>query len=176
VFVVERKMTRGKNLLFASLGEGALILLVGVIALIVRRPVIFASLGPTAYELVEQPLAPSARTYNIIAGHMVGLGAGFVSLWLLSAWSAPKVASAGFITSPRLWAAVLAVVITTAITLALKASQPASLSTSLLVSLGSMQTGVDAVAITIAVLIMAAAGEPLRRQFAKSRIPDRDGP
>ena len=164
-------MTRGKNLLFASIGEGALILLVGVIALLVRRPLIFASLGPTAYEMVEQPLARSARTYNIIAGHMVGLGAGFLSLWLLRAWNAPKVLSVGFITSSRLEAVVLAVVITTAITLALKASQPASLATSMLVSLGSMQTGIDALAIITAVVIIAVAGEPLRRQFAKALVP-----
>lgn len=160
-------MTKGKHLLYASLGEGALILLMAAIAFVVRSPLIFASLGPTAYELVEKPLAPSARTYNIIAGHMTGLAAGFLSLWLFSAWDAPKAASAGFITSPRLWAAVLSVVITTAATLALNASQPASLSTTLLVSLGSMQTMRDAASIVIAVLIMAAIGKALRRQFAK---------
>lgn len=169
-------MTKGKNLLYASLGEGALILLMGAIALAVRRPVIFASLGPTAYELVEKPLAPSARTYNIIVGHMVGLGAGLFSLWLLAAWNAPKVASTGFVTSPRLWAAVLSVVITTAATLSLKASQPASLSTTLLVSLGSMQTIGDAATIAIAVLIIAAVGEPLRRQFALARVAERKPP
>jgi CBS domain-containing membrane protein len=166
-------MTKGKNVLYASLGEGALILLMGAIALAVRRPLIFASLGPTAYELVEKPLAPSARTYNIIAGHMVGLGAGFFSLWLLAAWNAPKVASTGFVTSPRLWAVVLSVVITTAATLSLKASQPASLSTTLLVSLGSMQTTRDAATIAIAVFIIAAIGEPLRRQFALARVAER---
>jgi CBS domain-containing membrane protein len=163
-------MTKGKNVLYASLGEGALILVMGAIALVVRRPLIFASLGPTAYELVEKPLAPSARTYNIIAGHMVGLGAGLFSLWLLSAWNAPKVVSAGIVASPRLWAAVLSVIITTAVTLFLKASQPASLSTTLLVSLGSMQTTHDAATIAIAVLIIAAVGEPLRRQFALARL------
>src|SRR5271166_5074757 len=144
-------MTKGKNILYASLGEGALILLMGAIALAARRPLIFASLGPTAYELVEKPLAPTARTYNIIAGHIVGLGAGLFSIWLLAAWNAPKVLSTGSVTSARLLAAVLSVVITTAATLSLKASQPASLSTTLLVSLGSMQTTRDAAAIAIAV-------------------------
>jgi hypothetical protein len=70
-------MTKGKNVLYASLGEGALILLMGAIALALRRPLILASRGPTAYELVEKPLASSARTYNIVMGHMVGLGVGF---------------------------------------------------------------------------------------------------
>ena len=162
-------MTKGKNLLYASLGEGALILLMGAIALAVRRPLIFASLGPTAYELVEKPLAPSSRTYNIIVGHMVGLSAGLFSLWLLAAWNAPKVVSTGFVTSARLWAAFASVVITTVATLSLKASQPASLSTTLLVSLGSMQTTRDAAAIAIAVWIIAAVGAPLRRQFALAR-------
>ncbi|MGH9502829.1 MAG: HPP family protein [Terriglobales bacterium] len=165
-------MTKAKNLLAGSLGEGVLILTVGAIAWAVRMPLIFTSLGPTAYELVEKPLAPSARTYNIVVGHLLALGAGFASLWVLAAWNAPKVSSAGFVSSRRLWAAVLSVVITTAVPLALKASQPASLSTTLLVSLGSMQTGRDAIAIVIAVLIMAAIGEPLRRQFAKARLQE----
>ncbi|MGB8987918.1 MAG: HPP family protein [Candidatus Sulfotelmatobacter sp.] len=83
-----KEVTKGKNLVYTSLGEGALILLMGAIALAVRRPLIFASLGPSAYELVEKPFAPSARTYNIIVGHLLGLVAGFVSLWLLAAWNA----------------------------------------------------------------------------------------
>jgi hypothetical protein len=166
-------MTRGKRLLFTALGEGGLVLVVAAIGLATRMPLIFTSIGPTAYELAEKPNAPSARTYNIIAGHMLALGAGFLSLWLLNAWCAPKVAAAGFVSSPRLLAAVLSVVLTTAVTLTLKASQPASLSTALLVSLGSMQTRRDAFAITIAVLILAAVGEPLRRQFAKTRVAEK---
>ncbi len=168
-------MTRGTNLFFVTLAEGALILVIGAIGLIMRMPLIFTSLGPTAYELVEKPLSKSARTYNIVVGHMTGLGAGFFSLWVLVAWSAPKVASAGFVSSSRLWAAILSVVITTALTLALRASQPASLSTTLLVSLGAMQTGRDAISIVAAVLIIAVLGEPLRRQFAKARLPDHTG-
>ncbi|MGA9393373.1 MAG: HPP family protein [Candidatus Sulfotelmatobacter sp.] len=122
-------MTKPQNLIYATLGEGALILVVGAVAWATHLPLLIASLGPTAYELVEKPLAPSARTYNIIAGHMLGLGAGFFSLWAFAAWNSPKVSSADFLTSTRLWAAVLSVVITTATTLALKAGQPASLST-----------------------------------------------
>ncbi len=155
--------------MLATAGEGALILAAGVISLALRMPLIFTSLGPTAYEMVERPTSRSAKTYNIIVGHMLGLAAGFLSVWALNAWNAPKVAAAGFVTSPRLGAAVLAVVITTAATLMLKASQPASLSTTLLVSLGSMQTRHDAIAIAAAVVLMAAIGEPVRRQFAKAQ-------
>jgi CBS domain-containing membrane protein len=163
-------VTKGKDVLFASIGEGFLVLTVAAIGLIARMPLIFTSLGPTAYELVEKPNARSARLYNVIVGHMVALGAGFLSLWVLNAWAAPKVASAGFVSSPRLLAAVLSVVITTALTLLLGASQPASLSTTLLVSLGSMQKGRDAIAIALAVFIMAAIGEPVRRLCLKAGV------
>jgi hypothetical protein len=165
-------MTRPKHILIASTGEGALILTVAAIGWAAHMPLIFTSLGPTAYELVEKPKAPSAGLYNIIVGHFAALAAGFLSLWLLGAWNAPKVAAAGFVSSPRLWAAVLAVVLTTIATLALDASQPASLSTTLLVSLGAMQTAHDAIAIVVAVFILAAVGEPVRRLRLKHAPPD----
>lgn len=162
-----------KKHVFATISEGGLILAVGAIGWAAHVPLLFASLGPTAYELVEKPNTPSARVYNIIVGHVVAMSAGFLSLWILNAWSSPKVAAAGFVSSPRLWAAVLAVVITTAATLVLRANQPAAPATSLLVSLGSMQRGHDALAIIAGVLILTALGEPIRRhaqQLAKEEV------
>lgn len=151
------------DLFWGTLGEGGLVLVLAVIGWATRQPLIFASLGPTAYELVEQPQLRSARAYNIIVGHLIGLGAGFVALYLLNAWAAPNVISADFVSTQRLWAVVLAVTLTTLVTLMLKAGQPAALATTLLVSLGSMQTRRDAVAIVAGVLIITAIGEPVRR-------------
>jgi hypothetical protein len=156
-------MARKIDLVLAPLGEGALILAVAATGWVTQTPLVFTSLGPTAYELIEKPNSRSARTYNVIAGHFVALAAAHLSLWLLHASGSPKVASAGFVPGPRMWAAVVAVTLTTLATLAMHAAQPASLSTTLLVSLGSMQTARDAVAIIAAVLLMAAIGEPLRR-------------
>ncbi len=152
-----------KNKFVATCGEGGLILAVGAIGWAAHMPLLFTSLGPTAYEIVEKPNTPSARAYNVLVGHFTALGAGFFSLWILHAWNAPKMADAGFVSSPRLWAALLAVIITTLVTLALKASQPAAMATTLLVSLGSMQRGRDAIAIAIGVVILAILGEPVRR-------------
>ena len=159
-------MTKADKILYGVLGEGGLILVVCAIGWLAHMPLIFSSLGPTAYELVEKPNTPSARTYNIVVGHFFALAAGYFALWVMGAWDAPKVASAGFVASPRLWAAVLSVVVTTGGTLLLKASQPAALSTTLLISLGSMQRGRDAVTIMLAVIILVAVGEPLRRKLA----------
>jgi hypothetical protein len=70
---------------WATLGEGGLVLLLAAIGWATKQPLIFASLGPTAYELVEQPQLRSARAYNIIVGHLIGLGAGFFAVYLLNA-------------------------------------------------------------------------------------------
>ena|GEM_PF-1702521 len=147
----------------ATLGEGTLILVIAAAGWATRQPLIFASLGPTAYELVEKPLDRSARAYNIIVGHLVGLGSGFLALYLTQAWQSPNVALAGTVDPARMWAAVLAAVFTTLGTLLLRAGQPAAIATSLLVALGAMQTGRDAAVIVAAVLGITAIGEPLRR-------------
>ena len=156
-------MKKRGDLLWATVGEGGLVLALAAIGWATRQPLIFASLGPTAYELVEQPQARSARAYNIIVGHLIGLGAGFLALYLLNAWIEPNVILTGIVSTRRLFAVTLAASLTTLITLILKAGQPAALATTLLISLGSMQTFHDAVAIIVGVLIITAAGEPVRR-------------
>lgn len=156
-------MSKRTDILWATLGEGGLVLVIAALAWAVNQPLIFASLGPTAYELVEQPHQKSARAYNVIVGHLIGLGAGFLAVFLLNAWAEPNAIITGVLSSRRLWAIALAAALTALLTLAAKAAQPASLATTLLVALGSMQTRTDAVAIILGVLLITAIGEPLRR-------------
>jgi HPP family len=156
-------LNKRADLFWATVGEGGLVLALAAVGWAARQPLIFASLGPTAYELVEQPQVRSARVYNIIAGHLIGLGAGFLAVYLLNAWNAPNVISTGIVSSERLWAATVAAMLTTFITLILKAGQPAALATTLLISLGSMQTLWGAIDIIAGVLIITAIGEPVRR-------------
>jgi hypothetical protein len=54
-------MKNRADLVWATLGEGGLVLALAAIGWATNQPLIFASLGPTAYELVEQPQMPSAR-------------------------------------------------------------------------------------------------------------------
>src|SRR5215472_7561134 len=77
-------MKNRADLVWATLGEGGLVLALATIGWATNQPLIFASLGPTAYELVEQPRMPSARPYNVIFGHLLGVGAGFLALYLSS--------------------------------------------------------------------------------------------
>jgi hypothetical protein len=154
--------TRPSDYWIAPALEATLILIVALCGWLAHQPLVFASLGPTAYELVETPERRSSRPYNIIVGNAVALVAAYAALWITHAWAAPGV-SAGGVPLARAWAAALAALLTVLFTLALKSTQPAALSTTLLVSLGVMQTVRDGIFIMTVVVCMALLGIPIRR-------------
>ena len=151
-----------RDLLIAPLGEGFLILIAALAGWASHQPLIFASLGPTAYELIETPHRRSARPYSIFIGHLTGVAAAFLALILTRSWHLSPVSPSG-VPFPRIWAAVLAAALTVFGTLLLRASQPAAISTTLLIATGIMQTPRDAAIIMAAVVLMLLFGEPLRR-------------
>ena len=150
-----------RSLLLAPLCEGALILLAALAAWGAHQPLLFASLGPTAFELIEAPKRRSARAWNVIAGHLIGVLAGFAALWWTHARTAPPVGGGPPVLA-RVWAAALAALLTVLGTLLLRATQPAAISTSLLVALGTMQQGRDVLLILGSVVLMTVAAKPLR--------------
>lgn len=54
---------------FALVNGGVSIALIGIAAATVNEPLLFPSLGPTAYLLSKTPLDASTSPYNIIIGH-----------------------------------------------------------------------------------------------------------
>lgn len=150
-----------KDLVLAPIGEAALLAIVGAVGCFSHQPLIFASLGPTAYELIETPHRRSAKPYSILVGHAAAIAAGFIAIYVTGAAHVAPVSSGG-VPAPRIWAAAVAALITVFVTLLLRASQPAAISTALLVSLGMMQRPRDAAVIMIAVLLMVLVGEPVR--------------
>lgn len=151
-----------KDLLIAPIGEGLLILIAALAGWATQQPLIFASLGPTAYELIETPHRRSAEPYSLVVGHLVGVGAGYLALFVTGAWHAAPVSNAGM-PLERVWCTCLAAMLTVLVNLLVRASQPAAVSTTLLIAAGLLQARKDAAIILCAVLLMAFVGEPLRR-------------
>lgn len=143
--------------------EGGLILLMGVISLAVGKPLLFASLGPTAYEQIEKPELPSARFYNVVVGHWIGMGCGFAAIALLRAWHEPNPILVRHFSATRVEVCAIAVALTALFTLLARAGQPAAYATAMLVAVGSMQHATDALYIALGVLILGIVGEPIRR-------------
>jgi hypothetical protein len=149
---------------WAPLGAGGLILIVGLIGLLAGQPWLFPSLGPTAFLQVETPEQRTARFYNVVVGHLLGLGAGLLAVTLLGAGDAPAVLLTKELIPVRVWAAVLAVVLNMLGGLLLRASHPPAAATTLLVALGGFKPTVhDTLTVIIGVLIVAIIGEGLRR-------------
>lgn len=89
-----------KDILIAPVCEGALITVLSLAAWVAHNPSIFASLGPTAYELVETPERPSARAYNVLVGHLIGVLSAFLAIFLTHAGQSSPISENG-IALPR---------------------------------------------------------------------------
>ena len=87
---------------WAPLAEGGIILFAGLIGMLIGKPIVFSSLGPTAFEQVEKPTSPGAHPYNVVVGHLIGILAGFAGLALFHAWQAPVVLSTHLLAWPRM--------------------------------------------------------------------------
>ncbi len=157
------RVARIPDLVWGPFWEAVLILIAGLTALWSGHPWLFASLGPTAYEMAEKPELRSARAYNIIVGHLVGMACGFAAVALTKSWFVPSVSAHTFLTPARVCAAILAVFATVLFNLLLKSGQPAALATTLLIALGNMQTAASTLWIMIGVLMITVVGEPVRR-------------
>lgn len=109
--------------------------LMSILALITGSPFIFPSLGPTAFLFFYTPTAPSASPRNTIIGHLIGVLAGYFSLWITGLTLAGPALSTG-VTWPRVLAAALSLGLTAGLMILLKSPHPPAGATTLIISLG----------------------------------------
>ncbi|HET9085496.1 MAG TPA: HPP family protein [Candidatus Limnocylindrales bacterium] len=143
--------------------SAALILLVGLLGLATGRPWLGPSLGPTVILVTMMPAHPTARGWNIIAGHLIGLAAGIAAVALLGAQNAPNPIQTGQLEPVRVAAATLAILLTSLGGIIARASHPPAAATTLLVALGAIAKPEQVLATIVGVLIVAVAGEAVRR-------------
>jgi hypothetical protein len=73
-----RRRVRVPTVLWAPLTAAGLVLEVGLLGVLTDQPWLYPSLGPTALMQAEFPEQKSARFFDIVVGHLVGLGAGLL--------------------------------------------------------------------------------------------------
>jgi hypothetical protein len=163
--------------MWGPLSAAGLLLVVGALGLAAGRPWLLPSLGPTAVLQSENPAHPSARAWNVVVGHLGGLVAGFLGVALFRAADAPVVLVDQVLVPERVGAAVVAVALTVMFSILLRASHPPAAATTLLVALGSIATLTDALNLMLGVVLIAVAGELLRRIRLERTTPaERMGP
>lgn len=149
--------------IWAPLTGSFLIFIVGLIGLIVGQPWLFPSLGPTAYLQVKSPGSTSARLYNTIMGHYVGIISGLSGLAVFNLWNTPNILISQSLTPEWVGAAVIAIFLTIFLNIILHSSHPPAAATALVVSLGAFRTPDQIFYLIMGVLIIGIAGEGIRR-------------
>jgi len=147
---------------WSPLASALLVAVVGGLSLLVGRPWLLPSLGPSAVLVGEMPAHPVTRPWNTIVGHMGGLIAGFTGVYLAGAANAPTVLGDHVLVAPRVIASVIAIALTALLGALLWASHPPAAATTLIVALGSIRTLEDSLNLMAGVLVVALVGELLR--------------
>jgi CBS-domain-containing membrane protein len=131
-------------------------------ALLTGAPLIFPSLGPTAFLLFYTPLQPAASPRNTLGGHLIGAVAGYLSLAVFGLLQDAPALSAG-VTGPRVAAAALSLGLTSGVMVWTKLPHPPAGATTLIISLGILREPWQLVVLMIAVAALAVQGFVINR-------------
>ncbi len=125
-------------------------------------PLVFPSLGPTAFLLFYQPLAPSASPRNTLCGHFIGAAAGWVSLLIFGLADVPG-SGLGDITWTRMGAAALSIGLTIGVMELWDVPHAPAGATTMIVSLGLMSRLWQLGILMVAVFALVALGWAINR-------------
>ena len=131
-------------------------------ALVTSQPLIFPSLGPTAFLLFYTPRAPAASPRNTIVGHLIGVLAGYGSLVAFGLLDAGPALAEG-VTAARVGAAALSLGATAGLMAWLRFPHPPAGATTLIVSLGILVEPLQLAALMVAVVAIVLQGLLINR-------------
>ncbi len=156
---LERALASAYAPLMSGLAMGA----IGALGLATGQTWLFPSLGPTVFLQTVTPGAPGARAWNTIAGHAIGLCAGFGALFFCGADAVPAAMGGELLSLARVEATALAVAATVGAQSLLKAKHPPAAATTMLITLGGLQPTWRTVAsISAGVLLISVIGAIIR--------------
>ncbi len=150
------------NAVYTFLGSLLAIGLSGIWAWAVKEPLLFPSLGATAFLIFETPMAEVGTPRNTIIGHLVGVAAGVFSLVVFGLWNAPSVYVSG-VSPSRIGAIALAVALTGGILRIARAAHPPAGATTIIVSSGLLADPRQLVDVVVGVILLTIAGWILNR-------------
>jgi len=157
----ERWGNRG-NALYTFLGSLIAIAVSGCAAWAFDEPLLFPSLGATAFLFFETPMAEIASPRNAIIGHSVAVVAAVVGIAAFGLIDAPSAYEAGVVPE-RIGAVALAVALTGGALRLLRSAHPPAGATTIIVSSGLLDDPVQLVAVFVGVAILTAVSLGLNR-------------
>lgn len=146
-----------------SATAGALVAVVGVLAVLTGRTFLFPSLGPSAFLLATNPTARTSQHRRVAGGHAIGVFAGLLAYHSFAAGTTVTAIPPALSTASVALAAsgVVSVVLTTAGMVATDFRHAPACATTLIVSLGLLSSLTDAALIGAAILVLLATHRAL---------------
>lgn len=137
------------------------IALMAAAAELTGQPFLFPSLGPTAFLLFYTPQAPSASPRNTLAGHLVGVLAGYAALVAFGLTDAGPAGT--HVTAARVGAAALSLGLTAGVMAWLRVPHPPAGATTLIISLGLLTHPPQLAVLMLAVALLVGQGLAINR-------------
>jgi CBS-domain-containing membrane protein len=150
------------NAVYTFLGSLLAIGLSGLWAWVVKEPLVFPSLGATAFLIFETPTAEVGSPRNTIVGHTVGVAAGALALAIFGLLDAPSVYVSG-VSLGRVGAIALAVALTGGVLRVLRCAHPPAGATTIIVASGLLAKPHQMIDVEVGVILLATAGWLLNR-------------
>lgn len=160
-WLYERWGNRG-NALYTALGSLLTIALSGLLAWALDEPLVFPSLGATAFLFFETPMAEVASVRNTIIGHLVGAAVAFAWLNVFGFVGDPSAITDGF-TAGRVACVALSLAFTGGFLRLLRAAHPPAGATTVIVSIGLLTTWDELLVLAAGVALLAASAWSLNR-------------
>ena len=157
----ERWGNRG-NAVYTTLGSLLAISVSGGAAWATGEPLVFPSLGATAFLIFETPTAEVGTPRNTIIGHAVAVGVAALALAIFGLYGEPS-AFEGGVDAARAGAIAMSVALTGGALRLLRSAHPPAGATTIIVSSGLLDTGGQMLALGAGVVLLTAAGWALNR-------------
>lgn len=146
---------------YLFINSGLAIGVMAALAMITGQPFAFPSLGPTAFLLFYQPLAPNAAPRSCFFGHLIGVLAGYLSLVVFGLTNVPP--NLEDVTPARVGALALSLALTLSLMAWLDIPHAPAGATTLIVSIGLLRTPEQLTILMLAVVLLTAQGFVINR-------------
>jgi CBS-domain-containing membrane protein len=150
------------NAVYTTLGSLLTIGLSGLLAWVLSEPLVFPSLGATAFLFFETPMAEVASPRNTIIGHGVGALVAYGWLNVFDLVGEPSAIATEF-TAGRVACVALSLAFTGGILRLLRAAHPPAGATTVIVSIGLLTTARQLAVLGAGVLLLALSAWLLNR-------------
>jgi hypothetical protein len=159
---LNRRWNNNGNAAYTLCCSALAIGLSGLWAWVVKEPLLFPSLGATAFLIVETPMAEVSSPRNTIIGHTVGIAAAVVALAIFGLFNTPSVFVTGM-TPSRIGAIALAVALTGGVLRLLRLPHPPAGATTIIAAAGLLATAHQLLDLWVGVVLLTAAGWTINR-------------